>query len=117
VFDDKSMELREETDLRDSRYVCSLPRAGGAVECALRWHRRGRGFESRPVHLHPPISGRDAGSLIVRIGEKPIVKNGGRYPSSRNLEPPVRSQVVDGAPAARFLQRIKKLLENPSPYN
>ncbi len=55
---------------------------------------------------------------IGRIREKPVVKNG-----EVAIRPVVTlslsfdHRVVDGAPAARFLQRIKQLLENPAPHD
>lgn len=55
---------------------------------------------------------------VGRIREKPVVENG-----EITIRPVVTlslsfdHRVVDGVPAARFLQRIKKLLESPTPPN
>jgi pyruvate dehydrogenase E2 component (dihydrolipoamide acetyltransferase) len=51
---------------------------------------------------------------VCRIAEKPVVKSGQVVVRSMmNLCLSFDHRVVDGAPAAKFLQRIKQMLENP----
>ena len=51
---------------------------------------------------------------IGRIAEQPVVRDGqvcARLMVGLSLS--FDHRIVDGAPAARFLQRIKQLIENP----
>ncbi len=63
----------------------------------------------------PIINPPETGILGVgRIMEKPVVKNGAIVACPVvTLSLSFDHRVIDGAPAARFLQKIKRLLENP----
>lgn len=70
------------------------------------------GVESFTPIINPP----QAGILgIGKILEKPVVMNGGIHVRSvMTLSLVFDHRLVDGAPAAKFLAKVKELLENPA---
>lgn len=72
----------------------------------------GVGVEAFTPLINPP----QAGILgIGKILEKPVVRNGGIHIRARMMLSLVFDhRLIDGAPAGRFLAKVKDLLENPA---
>ena len=70
------------------------------------------GIESFDAIINPPQA------AILSVGaiiEKPVVKDGQIVPGMRmNIGLSCDHRVVDGAVGARFLNEVKKLIENPA---
>jgi pyruvate dehydrogenase E2 component (dihydrolipoamide acetyltransferase) len=64
----------------------------------------------------PIINPPQAGILgIGKILEKPVVRNGGIHiRTMMTLSLVFDHRLIDGAPAGRFLAKVKDLLENPA---
>lgn len=71
------------------------------------------------VDLFTPVINQPQGAIlgVGRIAEKPVVRDGGIHiRTMMALCLVFDHRLVDGAPAARFLARVKDLLENPGAW-
>ena len=70
------------------------------------------GIESFDAIINPPQAAMWSVGAII---EKPVVKDGQIVPGMRmNIGSSCDHRVVDGAVGARFLNEVKKLIENPA---